>query len=152
MRRIAESFDLGNEHAAGVFTGVRLFSARALETLPERDVFEDLRDWLAPELEAGNESIIGELLPEGACTWEPVGTPDEYLQTNFAPPALAFMKEPRVAGDPSDPVVLGKGARVEAGAQLERCVVWDDEVVPADARKSNGVFAQGRFFPLGEDS
>lgn len=152
MRRIAQSFDLGNEHAAGVFMGVRLFSARALETLPERDVFEDLRDWLAPELEAGNQSIIGELLPESACTWEPVGTPAEYLQTNFETPAFSFMKESRAAGAPPDPVVLGRGARVNAGAQLERCVVWDGEVVPADARESNGVFAQGRFFPLGEDS
>ncbi|MCP4035751.1 MAG: nucleotidyltransferase family protein, partial [bacterium] len=62
VRRIAESFDLGQECAAGVFTGVRIFSRRVLETLPEREVFEDLRDWLGPMLDSGHEGVTGELL------------------------------------------------------------------------------------------
>lgn len=153
VRRIASRFDLGDEHDRGVFSSVRLFSAAAWETLPPPGRFEDLSDWLAPLLTRGRDDIVGQLLPPEEITWEPVGNPAEYLAANLAPPDLRFVDTralwqsvgARLAGARGD-VVLERGARVADGARLERVVVWRDEVVPADARWSDGVFADGRFF------
>ncbi len=149
VRRIAESFDRGGETQAGVFSGVRIFSARILETLPERECFEDLRDWLIPLLEIGEERIRGELCRATECVWEPVGTPAEYLQANLVPKPLAFMDADRLArktgtrfeGD----LVIGAGAQIDAKALLERTVIWDGESVPAGTRGLDGVFANGKF-------
>lgn len=156
MRRIAESFDLGNEHAAGVFTGVRAFSRRALETLPDRDNFEDLRDWLVPILSEGKESITAELLQQDQCTWEPVGTPDEYMRANFQAPTLPFFDHRQHAQQRgvtlTDEVVIGAGATVESGAQLSHCIVWDGETVPRNTKAEDGVFANGQFHSCKEHS
>ena len=154
VRRIANRFDLGHEHAAGLFTGVRLFSPRAFESIPDREVFEDLRDWLTPLLEAGDERIRGEVQDKASCVWEPVGTPREYLRANFDPPPLSYIDAdayPAAHGvRVHDNVILGARAKVESGAELEHCVVWDDEVVPANTRARDGVFADGRFISLEE--
>ncbi|MFT5694560.1 MAG: mannose-1-phosphate guanylyltransferase [Myxococcota bacterium] len=156
VRRIAESFDLGNEHAAGVFLGVRVFSRRALETLPDRENFEDLRDWLVPILSEGKKTITAELLPQDQCTWEPVGTPDEYLRANFQPPTLPFfdpIQEAQKRGVTlTDDVVIGAGATIESGAQLSHCIIWDGETVPRDTKAEDGVFANDQFHSCKERS
>ena len=41
--------------------------------------------------------------------------------------------------------MLGAGAQIEAGAQLRRAVVWENESVPAQLKASDGVFAGGEF-------
>jgi mannose-1-phosphate guanylyltransferase len=149
VRRIANSFDLGNEHASGIFTGVRILSKNALESLPTRDSFEDLRDWIVPMLEDGNHSVTGHLLTRERCTWEPVGEPGEYLRANLHPPALSFFDydaHARQRGVTFDgTLVIGADAKVDPSAQLARCVVWDGETVPTGTTASDGVFAQGRF-------
>jgi NDP-sugar pyrophosphorylase family protein len=154
VRRIAESLNLGHEDAAGVFTGVRVFSRQALESLPERESFEDLRDWLVPALESGTLGVTGNLLSPDGCSWQPVGTPAEYLQANFQSPDLTYFDcdaKARERGvELHDDLVIGADAHVGAGAQLSRCVIWDGESVPADTKATNGVFAQGRFIWCGE--
>ena len=154
VRRIAKSVDLGQEYTAGIFTGVRVFSRRALESLPEREVFEDLRDWLVPLLEAGTEGVTGDLLSRDRCRWEPVGTPDEYLRANFHSPELSYFDIDARARKRGvrllDELVIGARAQVDEGAQLTRCVVWDGESIPTETRASNGVFAGGRFISWGE--
>ena len=154
VRRIAESFDLGGEHAAGVFTSVRVFSPAALESLPERDCFEDLRDWLVPMLKDNTGGITGELLAQDRCSWEPVGTPEEYLAVNFHPPSLSFIDNDARATERGVKIkhelVVGARATLGAGAKLSRCVVWDGESVPAGTVATQGVFAQGRFISCGE--
>jgi len=152
VRRIGDSFDLGGVTAAGVFVGVRAFAARCFESLPERDgEFEDLRDWLAPLLERGARDIRAELLDPDAISWEPVGTMPEYLRVNLEPPAGSpawSAPHPLAAGTALRPdLVIGRGARVEPGARIERAVIWEDEVVPADLDASDGVFAGGEFVP-----
>lgn len=153
VRRIAESFDLGGEHAAGVFTSVRVLSKAALETLPERECFEDLRDWLVPMLKDNTDGITGELLAPDRCSWEPVGTPEEYLAANFRSPTLSFIDSDARARERGvkleQALVVGARARLGKGTKLTRCVVWDGETVPDGTVARDGVFAQGRFISCG---
>lgn len=153
LRRIGRGFDLGDEHACGVFLGVRIFSPRALADWPEDPSFEDLRDVFAGRLTRGDDDLVVERLDPSDCVWEPVGTPAEYLAANFEPPRLTPL-------DPSDseharilpgPVVAGTGARIPASARLERVVVWADEHVPEDFEAREGVFAGRRFHARPKD-
>ena len=156
VRRIGSRVDLPGSTDAGLFVSARLFSARAFESLPRRDRFEDLRDWLAPLIAEGARDIRGQLLDACDCVWEPVGTPEEYLAANLRPPALSYVDPREVArltgarreGD----VVLGQGARLERGARLHRCVVWEGENVPASLRASEGVFADAGLIDCGVES
>jgi NDP-sugar pyrophosphorylase family protein len=90
VRRIAHRFDLRGESSAGVYVSVNLIAARAFDTLPAREVFGHLDEWLAPRLAAGAEDVRGELLAASRCAWEPVGTPAEYLAANLDPPAVSY--------------------------------------------------------------
>lgn len=152
IRRIGRRFDLGGEQRAGLYAHVTIVAARAFDTMPDADAFEHLRGWLAPELAAGATDIRGALLGPAACTWEPVGTPAEYLAANLAPPALSYLDpdaSARAAGARIEPgLVIGAGAEIGAGARLEDVVVWDGERVPAGSRLRRGVFAGGRFHPV----
>ena len=151
LRRIGDRFELPGETQSGVFVGVRAFSARAFESLPDREVFEDLADWLAPEVAYGARDIQALRLAAEKCTWEPVGTPEEYLHVNLHPPSLPFLDaeaRARANGTRIEPdLIVGARSLIGSGARLERCVVWEDEVVPADASARDAVFAGGRFHP-----
>jgi mannose-1-phosphate guanylyltransferase len=154
LRRIATRFDLGGERAAGVYTWVNAVSARAFESLPERDVFGHLDDWIAPLLAEGENDIRGVVAAPEACVWEPVGTPAEYLAANLCPASLSCFDPDALArreGTRFEPgLVIGAGARLAAGASLKRAVVWDGEHVSADVRGSDGVYAGGAFHPCSE--
>jgi NDP-sugar pyrophosphorylase family protein len=156
VRRIARRFDLGRERRAGVYTWVNVFAARAFDTLPERAAFNHLDDWLGPRAAAGARGIAGEVLGPEACTWEPVGTPAEYLAANLAPLRLSFLDaeaRARAAGVRLLPdLVVGAGAELGPGARLARAVVWDGERVPAGFAAEGGVFAGGAFHPCPPDA
>jgi NDP-sugar pyrophosphorylase family protein len=150
VRRIAGGLDLGGETAAGLYTCATVFSAAVLDTLPEREVFSHLSDWIAPRVEAGARDVVGEILSPGDCTWEPVGTPGEYLAANLSPPHLSFLDADalaRVGGARIETdLVVGAGAVLGDGAHLKRAVVWDGERVPAGFNGRDGVYAGGAFY------
>jgi len=130
----------------GVFVSVRVIASRAFDTLPEREVFEDLSDWLAPRLAAGARDIRGELLD---CEWQPVGTPEEYLEANLAPIPLSYVDLDALARERGVEIakdrVVERGARLGDGSDLQHVVVWQDERVPAGFHARHGIFAGGRF-------
>lgn len=149
VRRIGSRADLGGETTSALFVGARLFAARAFDSLPTEEAFEDLSDWLMPRLSAGARDIRGICLPPGESVWEPVGTPDEYLRVNLTPPSLSYLDAEksliRTGTRVESDVILGRGARLESGARLERAVVWEDETVPRGLEGCDGVFACGTF-------
>jgi NDP-sugar pyrophosphorylase family protein len=159
VRRIASRFDLGGEQSAGVFVGLRVFSQAVFDYMPDRESFEDLSDWLAPELARGNRRIRGALLSPEDCVWEPVGTPQEYLRANLTPFAPDFIPPTElvppgtyIRQDHTDLMdcVVGSGARLADGVCLERSVVWDGEEVPENFSGVAGVFAGGTFYACGD--
>jgi NDP-sugar pyrophosphorylase family protein len=149
VRRIGSRFDLGGERRAGVYAHATVIAARALDTLPPTRVFGHLDGWAIPLLGGGARDIRGELAEPDACTWEPVGTPEEYLAANLRPPKLGYLDADEWARGHgvhlAPDLVVGAGATLGPGAQLERAVVWEGEQVPAGFRGSDGVFAGGRF-------
>lgn len=153
IRRIARRFDLGGECGAGVYLSVNVFAARLFDSLPEREVFSHLDDWLAPRLAAGARDVRGELVAPERCVWEPVGTPGEYLAANLRPQRFAFLDADargRAIGARIEPdLVIGAGATLGRDAHLRRAVVWDGERVPDGFRGEDGVFAGGVFRPVG---
>ena len=146
--RIGRRFDLGREVRRGLFMGIRIVSARCLGDWPEARSFEDLSDWLAPQLRAGRRDVRVDWIPCEASLWEPVGTTEEYLAVNLDPPRLSYRDE--IPGEAQarvhpEELIVGSGAHMEPGAYLERVVIWPGERVPGDARARNGVWAGGRF-------
>ena len=156
VRRIGNDFDLGGSSVAGLFVGVRAFSPHCFDTLPRHGgAFEDLRDWLAPDLRAGRQPIRGEAAPPEDLGWEPIGTPSEYLRANLRfDERFALPDAPPLAAGThvSREQVIGRGATIPADVELERVVVWEEERVPAGLRASNGIFAGGRFVPVPDDT
>lgn len=153
LRRIGRRFDLGGESRRGLFLGIRIVAARCLGDWPEAPAFEDLRDWLAPQLQAGARDLRVDWVPRDRSSWEPVGTTEEYLAANLdvALPAyrgeIPGTVEAEIVESEAGPIVVGTGARIDPGASLERVVVWPGERVPATVRARNGVWADGRFTP-----
>ncbi len=151
LRRIGKRFDLGGETARGLFLGIRIVAARCLRDWPEASAFEDLADWLGPQLRAGARDVRLDWIPFDQSSWQPVGTAEEYLAANLDPPPLSYRDEipgrPRasVVMQGGQPLVVGDGATIDPAASLERVVVWPGETVPGDVRARNGVWADGRF-------
>jgi len=152
LRRIAGRFDLGGEQAAGVYTWLNIVSPKAFASLPDREVFNHLDDWLAPRASAVGD-VGAEIGSEADTLWIPVGTAEEYLVANFTEPNLRYLDVPARAR--ARGVVLGKdrvigaGATVPASAELDRVVVWDNERLPEGFRGHDGVFAGGAFHSCG---
>jgi NDP-sugar pyrophosphorylase family protein len=151
--RIGNRFDLGGEGQAGVYTWANVVAPRAFDSLPKREIFSHLDDWLAPQVAAGAQDIRCEVVPSQNFIWEPVGTPSEYLAANLDLPQLSYADAvseaqrsgARVEGD----VVIGTGAVIGSRAKLQRVVVWEGERVEEGLQAQDGVFAGGRFHPCG---
>lgn len=154
VRRVGSHFDLGGEVSAGVYAHATVISAEALGSLPDREAFNHLTDWVVPRLAEGADDVLGCVLSDGECVWEPVGTPAEYLTANFDAPALSYVDRDAVARETGTQCgpdrVIGAGATLGAGVRLERAVVWDGERVPDGFHGRGGVFAGGRFHPCGD--
>jgi NDP-sugar pyrophosphorylase family protein len=149
VRRIARRFDLGGAERAGIYTWANLFSPRAIESLPDRQIFSHLDDWLAPLLARGADDIRAVVLPPTECAWEPVGTLSEYLDVNLHPPGLTYLDPDALAREDGTRIeedcVIGRGAAIGSGARLRRAVVWDGERVPDGFEGEDGVYAGGAF-------
>jgi mannose-1-phosphate guanylyltransferase len=154
MRRIGRLRGLGGETQRGLYTWVNVLSARAFDSMPEREVFNHLEEWWGPLAGRRPDEVGGVVLSQSECDWEPVGTPSEYLKANFAPPRLRYFDpdaRARALGAHIDErVIASPGAEIGAGAQLDRVVVWPGERVPAGAQAAQGVFAGGRFVACNE--
>ncbi len=154
LARVGSDPRIGEERCAGLFTGIRVFSREALDHWPDRDAFEDLRDWLVPAMEDHGLPVGGEIVERAHSVWEPVGTPSEYLRANLDPPSLPSLGgaverwsgEIQIVGHGED-VLLGRQAVLGEGARLDHAVVWEGEEVPAGLQGSFGVFAGGAFHP-----
>jgi mannose-1-phosphate guanylyltransferase len=153
VRRIGSRFALPDEVRAGLYVWANVVSARAFDRMPDREVFGHLDAWLAPWLADGARDVRGEIWDADHCSWEPVGTPAEYLAANLAPARLGFLDADALARARGvrfeQDCVIGAGASLGAGARLRRVVIWDDERVPAGLRAHDGVFAGGAFHPCG---
>jgi mannose-1-phosphate guanylyltransferase len=149
LRRIGTRLDLGGEARAGLYTWVNVVSRRALDALPERDIFSHFDGWLWPLVAAGARDVRGSF---AACRWEPVGTLPEYLAANLEPQRFTWLDADARARAQGvrfeDECVIGAGASLGAAASLRRVVVWDGERVPAGLRVHDGVFAGGAFHAL----
>ncbi len=151
LRRVADRFDLGGETQAGIYTWLNVVSPQAFDSMPEREVFNHLDDWLAPR--AAEEGDVGAEIgpgdPVGPLTWIPVGTPAEYLEANFTPFRLRHVRledtRAAQAATITEERIVGPGARIPSDCQLRRVVVWADEAVPEGFRGHDGVFAGGDF-------
>ncbi len=149
LRRIGQRIDWGGEEQAGVYSWVNVLSARAFDTLPERDSFSHLDEWWAPWAKREPDAVGGEVLDAARCRWIPVGTPTEYLAANLDLPTLSYLDvdtAARAAGARFGPrSVIGALATVPDDVALVDAVVWDRESVPAGSVLERGVFAGGRF-------
>jgi NDP-sugar pyrophosphorylase family protein len=132
-----------------------VLSARAFDSLPDRDVFNHLEDWWGPLAATQADAVGGVVLGRADCAWEPVGTPREYLAANFEPASLRYFDADAAARASGARIerslIAGAGAEIGAGCELERVVVWPGERVPAGTRAAQGVFAGGRFIACAED-
>jgi NDP-sugar pyrophosphorylase family protein len=152
--RIGDRFNLGGETQAGIYTWANVVAARAFDSLPDREVFSHLDDWIAPQLTAGAQDIRCEVMPSSDFIWEPVGTPAEYLAVNLDLPQLSYADTiaeaqksgARIEGD----LVIGAGAVIGSHAKLKRSVIWEYEQVDDGLEAEDGVFAGGRFHPCSE--
>lgn len=141
-----------------MFTGVHVLSARALAELPEEGciIRKSYRRWIDE-----GETVAG-FVDEGS--WRDLGTPAEYLRASveMLRGELRWPGRAGVAVDPSarvhdarlSDVVVGAGARIDPGVQLERAIVWPDTHVGEDASDvilapHARVFAGGPSAPLG---
>jgi NDP-sugar pyrophosphorylase family protein len=171
--RRADQFALegeAEESVSGLFTGVRFFKAETLTDWPAPDdasceptksqdfAFEDLRDWLIPGIETRGLRVGAEVVDGRRTVWEPVGTPNEYLEANLVPPDLPTLGgsvanwtgSVAIRGDHHD-VIVSQDAEISIDADLDRCVVWDGEKVPSGFRGHSGVYAGGEFHPCSDD-
>jgi NDP-sugar pyrophosphorylase family protein len=155
VRRIAERFRApgGTETRCGLYTWVNVFSSDCYRWMPEQDRFSHFDAWWVPAIEAAPDAVRGLLLSPDKCRWEPVGTPAEYLRANLDPwkPSYfdAAQEATRRGVELSGDRVIGPGAVLAPGAEIERSVVWAGERVPA-GRYRGGVFAAGRFVAIEE--
>jgi NDP-sugar pyrophosphorylase family protein len=143
-----------------MFTGVHLIAPRLLSRLPSSGESDSIRQAYLPAFEAG-EPIEGVLLKG---YFHEHSTPERYLEGNWnALRGRAVLRHPpgplsgvdptaTVDGALHHPVLVGKqaviaagahvgpdvvvgaGARVEAGARLERVVIWPGSVVSSELR------------------
>ena len=152
LRRIGTRCDLGGENRAGLYTWANVVAARVFDSLPEREIFSHFDGWIAPQLTSGATDIRAEILASSDFIWEPVGTPTEYLAANLDPIPLSYqaaIADAQSAGARIErDVVIGAGAELGPGAQLQRAVVWDGERVPDGLEASDGIFAGGAFHPV----
>ncbi|TFG97439.1 MAG: NDP-sugar synthase [Myxococcales bacterium] len=151
VRRIGHRFELPGAVREGLYVWANVVSARAFERMPEREAFGHLDAWLTPWLAAGAQDVRGEIWDADHCSWEPVGTPGEYLAANLAPARLSYLDADALARARGvrfeEECVIGAGASLGAGARLRRVVIWDGEHVPAGFCAHDGVFAGGVFHP-----
>ncbi|MCI5218924.1 MAG: nucleotidyltransferase family protein, partial [Candidatus Electrothrix sp. LOE2] len=117
------------------FTGIHIVNRAVLEAIPQECFFHiiDLYRELAKAGKIGFTRIEGSF-------WKDMGTPDDYLDLHrhlLSTPAPSWcIHESAIIGKDvqfNDWGAVGHRAVIGDGAQLARCVVWEDAEVRADA-------------------
>ena len=147
--QVGSRFQIAAAENRGIYTSVSLFSKRSFSTLPKREAFNHLDDWLLPQLESGIRDIRGSVLAADQFIWEPVGTLPEYLDTNLKQLRLRYFdarQQAQALGTRfMEENIFGAGSIVPDDCKLKRVVVWPNEIIPAGFNACDGVFAGGRF-------
>ncbi|HEX2058841.1 MAG TPA: NDP-sugar synthase [Actinomycetota bacterium] len=147
--------------SGGVFIGAAVFERTALEALPGTRPL-GLGETLLASLASSGELAVH----RHGGYWRDVGTPGTYLEASLdllegrgpEPPDRRWPGEvvdgsyvgpgAIVEGELGPGAVVLAGARVAAGARVERAIVWPGEVVPAGAVVHDGIRFRGRTLPV----
>jgi NDP-sugar pyrophosphorylase family protein len=114
------------------FTGIQAADAAAFSEAPDDRPSQSIGG-VYDQLLAGRPGAVGSFVTE-ASFWD-VGTAADYWATS-----MAF-------GDGQ--VQCGRGARVDPGARLDSCILWDDVEVGAGAVLDQCIIADGVRIPPG---
>jgi mannose-1-phosphate guanylyltransferase len=118
------------------FTGLHVVNREVLEQIPATGFFHiiDLYERLA---QAGQ---IGFIRTDG-CFWQDIGTPADYLDLHRRllenkSPAWLISESAEIGSGVKllDWGVIGPGAKVNADAELCRCVIWDKAEIASGQR------------------
>jgi mannose-1-phosphate guanylyltransferase/mannose-1-phosphate guanylyltransferase/phosphomannomutase len=156
----------GTERSHLANTGVYAFSPAIFEEIPDA-TFYDFGKQVFPELQEAGAPFYG-YWARGAY-WADIGTPSEYRRANYdllrgvvriagetpggVDASASMARNVRVEGpvhigagarigddvEIIGPAVIGDAVAVEAGARLERAILWDGAHVGKDARLSDTV-------------
>jgi mannose-1-phosphate guanylyltransferase len=159
----------GTERSHLANTGIYFFSPAIFERIPA-ETFYDFGKQVFPQLQSEKAPFYG-FHARGAY-WSDIGTPEEYRRASydvvrgvFTIPgsngrgvdpsatlgervtidgAVWIGRNARIAAGVSliGPSVVGNGASVEAGAFLERSILWDGAVVGEGARLRDAIVGQ----------
>jgi mannose-1-phosphate guanylyltransferase len=123
----------GSSQPSHHFFGVQVADAAAFATVPEGVPYETVAA-LYPALIAAQPGSVRAF--HATTEYLDIGTPSDYLNTSL----LVAQREGR---DTS----AGTRARVEAGARVERSILWDDVVVEAGAMLRECIVTDGVRVP-----
>ena len=147
----------GTERSKLVNTGIYIFEPSVLDRIPAK-TFYDFGKQVFPELLAAGAKFYG---MRTSSYWCDIGTPDEYRRCHFdalegrvrlRPRDGAIVRggvllgpDTRVAEDARvlRPSSIGARSRIEAGAVVERSILWDDVVVEAGATVRDAILGEG---------
>lgn len=147
----------GTEKSKLVNTGIYIFEPSVLERIPAA-TFYDFGKQVFPEMLAARARFYG--MPTSSY-WCDIGTPGEYRRCHFDALDGRVRLRPRDGAAVRDGVLLGPetqidraahilrpssiGARsrIEAGAVVERSILWDDVVIEAGATVRDAVLGEG---------
>ena len=147
----------GTERSKLVNTGIYIFEPALLARIPA-DTFFDFGKQVFPGLLAAGARFYG---MRQSAYWCDIGTPREYRRGHFDALQGRVRLRPRDGAvvdkgvllgpgsfvDPTArviaPACIGAGARVEAGAIVERSILWDNVVVEAGAVVRDAVLGEG---------
>jgi NDP-sugar pyrophosphorylase family protein len=115
------------------FFGVQVVEARAFESVPDDTPWETVGA-LYPALIAARRGSVRAFMADA--TYLDIGTPADYLESSL-----------RIADREGGAPAVGRRARIDAGARVERSILWDDVVIEAGALLKECVVADGVRVP-----
>jgi mannose-1-phosphate guanylyltransferase len=116
------------------FIGVQLVEAEVFAGLPDGQPCESIAA-VYPALMRSNPQSVAAFVSDA--TFRDIGTPADCLGTSLD---LAASEGSRL---------IGRAARIDPTAVIERCVLWDDVTVGARARLADCVVGDGVVIPAG---
>lgn len=135
VRDFLSSKEDAEEQTFLAFTGIHIVNRAVLEAIPQECFFHiiDLYRELAKAGKIGCTRIDGSF-------WQDMGTPDDYLDLHrhllsSLTPSWQIHESAKIGKDVElkEWGVIGPRAVIGDGAQLARCVIWEEAEVRADA-------------------